>query len=67
MPIFRTAGVVNIHFVHEIEANSAEDAENKVCNTRLDGLDNYSMNDGETSVHTVIELDEDGNEIDDEG
>ena len=63
MPIFRTVGVVTTHFVHEIEADSAEDADNKVCNLRLDGLDNYDANDAETSVHTVIELDEDGDEI----
>lgn len=63
MPNFRVTGHVNISFVHEIEAESAAEAESKVENLRLDALDNYSLNMGENTIYDVIELDEDGNEV----
>ncbi len=64
MPNFRVAGVVKVYFVHELEAEDMEDAENKVNNMRLDAFD-YQLNDAETDAHTVIMIDEDGVEVED--
>lgn len=63
MPSFRVTGHVNISFVHEVEAASAEAAEKLVENLRLDALDNYSLSEGENTIYDVIELDEDGEEV----
>ena len=62
MPAFRVTGHVCISFVHEIDADSREEAETKVEELRLKDLDNTS--EGENTIYDVIELDEDGNEKD---
>jgi len=64
MSIYRVVGVIQIDFVHEVEADSAEEADRLVENLRLDEIDNYCS--AEPSIHTTLELDEDGEEIEDE-
>lgn len=66
MPIFRVTGHVCISFVHEIEVESAEKAEERVENMRLNALDNYSLNEGENTIYDVIPLDSEGNEIEED-
>lgn len=61
---FRVTGHVCISFVTEVEASSQEEAEEKVENMRMDAFDNYSLSEGENTIYDVIELDEDGEEID---
>lgn len=60
---FRVTGQVRVPFIHETEADSAASAETIVENTRLDGLDDCDFNMGMTEVGEVVELDEEGNEI----
>ena len=63
MPVYRIVGTVSVPFIHEIEALSALKAEQRVENMRLDALDNADPGDGENRIHSVVELDGDGNEI----
>ena len=64
MPTFRVTGHVNVCFIHEFEAPTAEKAEEMAGSTRLEDFDNYDTKVAENTIYDVIELDEDGEEID---
>jgi len=61
MPSFRVTGDARFAFIHSIEANDLEDAEDKVALLRLSQLDTIDSIDIE--IDSCVELDEDGEEI----
>ncbi len=63
MPTFRIAGHVNVSFVHEVDAPTADEAEELVETIRLEDLDNYDTKFAENTIYSVLELDEDGEEV----
>lgn len=63
MPKFRVSGSVIVDFLHEIEAENEEEAMSKVEALRMDQLYDYTIQGNE--IDYAVEIDEEGNEIDD--
>jgi len=61
MPMFRVTGDYRSAFIHTVEADSAEDAEDKVVRLRFAELD--TTDSGEIETDGCVELDEDGEEV----
>ncbi len=61
MPTFRVTGDARFAFIHTVEADDAEDAEDKVARLRMAQLDTVDSVD--ISTDSVVELDEDGEEV----
>jgi len=65
MPMFRVTGDYRVAFIHTVEADSAEDAEDKVARLGVSQFD--TTDSGEVETDDCVELDEDGNEIEGSG
>ena len=61
MPKYRVSGSVIVDFLHEIEAESEDDAMDKVEALHMDQLDDYTVQGNE--IDYAVEIDEDGEEV----
>ena len=61
MPMYRVFGDVRIAFIHTVEADSEEAAEELVSDLRISALDSTNEKEG-MEIQGCDELDEDGNE-----
>ena len=60
MPTFRVTGDHRVAFIHTLEADSSEDAEDKVARLRFAQLDTTDC--GETETDGCVEIDPDTGE-----